>query len=321
MRPGPPLCDLLGIEVPVLGAPMAGVAGGALAAAVSRAGGLGLIGGGYGDAEWLGAELDEAGDAAVGVGFITWRLAARPAVLALALERKPRAVLLSFGDIAPFAREVHGAGARLIAQVQSVRQALEARDAGADVIVAQGMEAGGHAGTRATLPLVPAVVDAVTPLPVVAAGGIADGRGMAAAMMLGAAGVMLGSRLYATAESLAHANAKRAAVAASGDDTTRCDVFDRLRGYDWPSGYALRTLDNALTRGARSAGSLDEAGLAAARRAFTRAVEAGDVSQAPVIVGEGVDLVFDVPPAGEVVARIVADAAARLAGAARLLRD
>lgn len=321
MRPDSPLCDLLGIEVPVLGAPMAGVAGGALAAAVSRAGGLGLIGGGYGDAEWLGAELDEAGDAAVGVGFITWRLAARPAVLALALERGPRAVLLSFGDIAPFVREVHGAGARLIAQVQSVRQALEARDAGADVIVAQGMEAGGHAGMRATLPLVPAVVDAVGPLPVVAAGGIADGRGMAAALMLGAAGVMLGSRLYATAESLAHANAKRAAVEARGDETTRSDVFDRLRGYDWPPGYALRTLDNALTRGARSAGGVDEAGLAAMRRAFARAVDAGDVSQAPVIVGEGVDLVCDVPPAGEVVARIVADAARRLGGAARLLRE
>lgn len=312
-----PLLDVLGIACPVLGAPMANVAGGALAAAVSRAGGLGFVGGGYGDPEWLGAELDEAGDARIGVGFITWRLAERRAALSLALERAPAAVLLSFGDVSPFAAQVHDAGARLLVQVQSVAQARAALDAGADVVVAQGAEAGGHAGERATLPLVPAVVDAADGVPVVAAGGIADGRGIAAALMLGAAGVMLGSRLYATAESLAHPNAKRAALAADGDDTTRSDVFDRLRGYAWPPGYALRTLDNATTRAARAGTDV----AAIDRSAFERAVAAGDVERAPVIVGEAADLIGDLPAAAELVSRLLADAAARLRAAPGFLGD
>ena len=124
-----------------------GTGWGALAAAVSRAGGLGLIGGGYGDPEWLGAELACAGDARIGVGFITWRLDARVALLDMALEHGVAAVLLSFGEVAPYAERVHAAGALLIAQVQSLAQARAALGAGADVIVAQGGEAGGHAGT------------------------------------------------------------------------------------------------------------------------------------------------------------------------------
>ena len=224
------LTRLLQIEHPLLCAPMAGVSGGALAGAVSAAGGLGLVGGGYCDPEWLGAELDQAGTARVGVGFIGWRLAQVPAVLDLVLARQPVAVLISFHELDPWAGRIRAAGARLIAQVQSVAQARAAQAAGADIIVAQGSEAGGHAGMRATLPLVPAVVDAVAPLPVIAAGGIADGRGVAAAMMLGAQGAMLGSRFYATRESLAHAALREAALAASGDDTVRSPGFDRLRG-------------------------------------------------------------------------------------------
>ena len=308
-----PLCELLGIRHPLLLAPMAGVAGGALAAAISRAGGLGIIGGGYGDPEWLGAELARAGDARVGVGFITWRLDACVGLLDMALEHGVAAVLLSFGEVAPYAARVHDAGARLIAQVQSVAQAHAALAAGADVIVAQGGEAGGHAGQRATLPLVPAVVDIAGTCPVVAAGGIADGRGLAAALVLGAQGAMLGSRFYASAESLAGSAARARVLEAGGDETVRSPVFDALRGWEWPAGYALRTLANETT--ARHAADPDgfAAALASERDRYARAQALGDVAQAAVIVGEAADLLHDAPPAATLVRRIVGEAAAALA--------
>ncbi|MEQ9058901.1 MAG: nitronate monooxygenase [Gammaproteobacteria bacterium] len=307
-----PLCTLLGIRYPVLSAPMAGVAGGALAAAVSRAGGLGLIGGGYGDPEWLGAELAQAGGVRIGVGFITWRLAACPALLDRALEHGVAAILLSFGDVAPWAARVHAAGVRVIAQVQTLTQALAALDAGADVIVAQGGEAGGHGGRRATLPLVPAIVDVAGAHPVVAAGGIGDGRGIAAALVLGAHGAMLGSRFYVSAESLASAAARRAALAAGGDDTEQGAVFDLLRGWAWPPGYALRTLRNATTRRYAADPAAFAARLASERVTFERAVEDGDVDVAPVIVGEAADLLHDAPPAAEIVTRLVDETLAAL---------
>ena len=313
------LRGVLGIEQPLLLAPMAYVAGGRLAAAVSAAGGLGLIGGGYGDPEWVGAELDAAGSAAIGIGFITWRLAHNPLVLDLALERSPRAVLLSFGDISPYVARIKSAGARVIAQVQTVAHALAARDAGADVLVAQGAEAGGHAGERSTFPLVPAVVDAVAPLPVVAAGGIADGRGLAAALMLGAGGAMLGSRFYATREALASAPAKQVLVGASGDDTVRGAIFDRLRGWDWPPAYSLRTLANDMT--ARWPG--EAAGLAGSltqeQSTFQSAVAAADTRIAPVVAGEAADLIRDLPGASELVERIMQDARRLLAQSVALL--
>ena len=155
------LKELFGIEHPILLAPMGNVSGGALAAAVSNAGGLGLIGAGYGDADWLDREFQNAGEARIGVGFITWALARNPALLALALAYEPEAVMFSFGDCTPFLPAVREAGAKIICQVQTLAQALDAAAADADLIVAQGTEAGGHGGTRSTLTLVPAVVDAV----------------------------------------------------------------------------------------------------------------------------------------------------------------
>src|SRR5215475_8762221 len=168
--------ELLGIEHPILLAPMDVVASGKLASAVSAAGGLGLIGGGYGDADWLRCEFDAAGNTRVGCGFITWSLAKQPELLTLALHRRPAAVMLSFGDVAPFAALIRESGSKLICQVQSLAQAKEAAACGADVIVAQGTEAGGHGASRGTITLVPEIVDALPNIPVVAAGGIADGR-------------------------------------------------------------------------------------------------------------------------------------------------
>jgi nitronate monooxygenase len=180
-----PLCSLLDIVHPVLLAPMAGIAGGSLAAAVSGAGGLGLIGGGYGDREWLERQFEAAGNARVGVGFITWSLTRNPVLLDMVLERKPAAIFLSFGDPRPYVENVKASGAKLLIQVQTMAEAMIAKNLGADVIIAQGTEAGHGRTDRAIFPLVPAVVDAVGPTPVLAAGGVSDGRQLAAALLLG----------------------------------------------------------------------------------------------------------------------------------------
>ena len=307
-----PLTALLGIEHPVISAPMAGVAGGALAGAVSQAGGLGLIGGGYIDDAWIEREWSAAGNARVGIGFITWRLDGAPAALDAALAHRPAAVMLSFGDPAPYIPRIHAAGALAICQVQTVEAARQAADAGADLIVAQGADAGGHGASRGTFALVPAAVDAVAPVPVIAAGGVGDGRGLAAALAMGAAGVLVGSRFYASVEAQARDGAKARAAAASGDHTVQSGVFDRVRGFDWPAPFRLRTLRNRFTerwhgREAAMDGTLD-----AIRADYGRAVEAGDLDEAAVVVGEAADLIRDVPPAGELVRRMVAEAEAAL---------
>jgi nitronate monooxygenase len=159
------LTELLGLEHPVVLAPMPNIAGGRLAAAVSRAGGLGLIGGGYADPPWLDREFAQAGDAAVGVGFVSWALADQPTVFAQVLARKPRAVMLSFGDPFPFLAQAKQAGIPVLMQVHTLNAARVAADAGADMIVVQGTESGGHGGTRTTMGLVPAAVDLVAPRP------------------------------------------------------------------------------------------------------------------------------------------------------------
>jgi nitronate monooxygenase len=201
----------LALRYPIALAPMGGAAGGALAAAVSNGGGLGLVGGGRGGREWLRRELalvTERTTRPWGVGFLTWAI--DDDTVSRALEYQPAAVMLSFGDPSPFAERVRAAGARLIVQVTSLDEAKRALEVGADVIVAQGAEAGGHGGLRATLPFVPAVVDLATPTPVLAAGGIADGRGVAAALVLGAAGALIGTRFQASHEALVPAHVVKA---------------------------------------------------------------------------------------------------------------
>ena len=130
----------LDLQIPLLSAPMAFASGGALAAAVSRAGGLGLIGGGYGDALWIDEQFAAAAGARVGVGFITWSLSQSPALLTRALVHRPVAVMLSFGDPRPFADEIHAAGARLVCQCQNLGHVRDALEAKADIVVAQGAE-------------------------------------------------------------------------------------------------------------------------------------------------------------------------------------
>jgi len=241
------LTELLRVEHPILLAPMDVVADGKLAATVSRAGGFGIIGGGYGNEAWLARELDAAGDARVGVGFITWSMAKNPRLLDIALERKPAAIMLSFGDVKPHVDKVKRAGALMICQIQTVEQAKDAVANGADALVAQGAEGGGHGVSRGTFALVPAVVDAARGVPVAAAGGVADGRGLAAALMLGADGVMVGTRFYATQEAMGPLAAKERIVAASGDKTIRSILFDIARRNVWPAPYTGRVLRNEFS--------------------------------------------------------------------------
>ena len=314
---------LLGITHPVILAPMGGVAGGRLAAAVTDAGGLGIIGGGYGNPsigyggrDFMDEQFRAAGNARIGVGYITWALAQYPDLLDQALDHKPVAFFLSFGEEAQFARPIKAAGSLLICQVQDVEGARRVVDVGADIIVAQGTEAGGHGKQRrSTLALVPAVVDAVGSTPVVAAGGIADGRGLAATLMLGAAGVLVGTRFWATPEALGSQNAKDLLIQATGDDTLRTRVFDIVRELDWPQGYSGRAIANDFT--ARWHGN--EAGLArsleAERDAYWAAARSADVSKAVVFAGEGLDVIRDIKPARTIVHEMVAEAETLLRGA------
>jgi nitronate monooxygenase len=308
------LTQTLGIEHPVLLAPMDLVSGGRLAGAVSQAGGLGMLGGGYGDGEWIEQEWARAGNARIGCGFITWSLAKHPGLLDAALARQPAAVMLSFGDPRPFAPAIRAAGSLLICQVQTVAQAREALDAGADVIVAQGTEAGGHGLTEPLFTLLPQVVDACPDTPVVAAGGIADGRGLAAAMMLGAEGVLMGTRFYASQEADGHPDAKRRILEAAGGQTVRSIVFDLSRRNRWPTPYTGRLLRNAHLE--RWLGHEDEleAGAEDVGRDYAEARTRGDFDVAGVIAGEACALIHDIPPAAEIVTRIVAAAERLLTG-------
>jgi nitronate monooxygenase len=327
MRIVTPLTRQLEIEHPVVLAAMDLVADGRLAATVSAAGGFGFIGAGYGDEAWLRRELDAFDALAAtpaarryGVGFITWSLAKQPQLLDLALERRPRAVWLSFGDPAPFVDPIKRAGALLVCQVQTVAMAKDAVAKGADLIVAQGAEAGGHGISRGTIGLVPAVVDAVGPdVPVIAAGGIADGRGLAAALMLGAAGVSMGTRFYATAEAAGSPAAKRRIVEASGDDTVRSIVFDLSRDNVWPAPYTGHCLRNAHAE--RWLGRELELMQRKAEEVprYLAARRAGDYDTAAVIAGESADLVRDVPAAAALIERTMAEAVALLSGASRWL--
>ncbi|MDZ7710268.1 MAG: nitronate monooxygenase [Roseovarius sp.] len=245
------LTEAFGLTHPIVSAPMAQAAGGRLAAAVSHAGGLGLIGGGYGDADWIDGAFAEAGNARVGCGFITWKMAENPGVLDKVLARDPAALCLSFGDPAPFAARIHDAGVPLIVQVQTLRDAQRAAECGARVIVAQGSEAGGHGERRGTITLVPEVADWLAghspDVLLLAAGGIADGRGLAAALMLGADGVLIGSRLWASREAQVSEAMTDAAIAATGDETIRSTVMDAARGLRWPARYTARVLRNPIT--------------------------------------------------------------------------
>jgi nitronate monooxygenase len=313
------LTDLLGIKHPILLAPMDVISGARLVSAVSLAGGFGILGGGYGDKAWLQSELKKLTAAPkkfpFGVGFITWSLAKQPELLDVALEASPTAIMLSFGDPAASGKKAKAAGALLICQVQSEEMAKQALDAGADVLVAQGTEAGGHGASRTVMDIVPAVVDlAAGRVPVVAAGGIADGRGCAASLMLGASGVLLGTRFYASQEADGHEEAKKRICAATGDETIRGIIFDISRRNVWPEPFNGRCLVNDHVRQWRGREVELMQKIGTIGPAYEQAKSAGNFDVAAVIAGEAVGLIHDIPPAAEIVQRLVTQTQSILAG-------
>ena len=312
-----PLTSLLGIRHPVLSAPMAIIAGSRLVAAVGQAGGFGILGGGYGEKEWLEQETAKLQKSSVpfGVGFITWSMARKPELLDIALQAKPRAIMLSFGDPKPFGPRIKAAGSLLICQVQTEDMAKQALDAGADILIAQGTEAGGHGASRTTLDIVPAIVDfAAGQVPVVAAGGIADGRGLAAMIVMGASGVLLGTRFYASVECDGADEAKKRICAATAGDTVRGMIFDISRKIWWPAPFTARTLVNDHSR--RWIGRETELvhNVEAVASEYTVQRDAGNYDVAAVFAGGAAGLIHDIPPAGEIVERIVSEADQILSG-------
>ncbi|MEM9311928.1 MAG: nitronate monooxygenase [Pseudomonadota bacterium] len=316
-----------GLTTPIALAPMAAASGGELAAASAKAGALGLIGGGYGELDWTQEQhsiaaqalsTDPQASARLGCGFITWKMAQDRSALDFVLEREtpPTALMLSFGDPTLFARDITARGIPLICQIQTMAQLPQAVDAGASVIVAQGAEAGGHGMNafdgRSTFTFVPEIADwlaANAPhVDLLAAGGVADGRGLAAALTLGAGGALIGTRLWATKESLAADKAIAEAVQASGDDTVRSAVFDVLREKNWPEEYDFRALRNVIHR--QWEDRMDElrADPTAAIADYKEGAAKQDYSRAHVTVGEGTGLVGNCLSAGDVIAQITAEA-------------
>ncbi len=318
------LTDKLGIEHPVLLAPMNVFAGGKLAAAVSDAGGLGLIGGGYGDADWLEREFAAAGRSRVGCGFITWSMARDPGLLEQALSKKPAALMLSFGAVEPHASRIKAKGVPLICQVQAMKHAREAVDAGADIIVAEGCEAGGHSGLRGTFTLVPEVADYLakrSPNTVlVAAGGVGDGRGLAASLMLGADGVLVGTRFVASRESETPESFREAIIRADGDATVKSRSVDVARKRFWPDpDFVIRVLRNRFVDKWHGRESEMEKVIDAEYEKFRSAFAAGDAENCGVLLGEVSGIIHDAPPAAQVIADMVAGACKVLGSSSRFV--
>lgn len=306
-----PLCTLLGIERPILNASMAGTATGELAAAVSEAGGFGMIGGTTPNgAAWLREQIRIARSLTArpfGVGFIS-SFPETAELAQVALDEGVAAINHSFTDPTPFVEATHAAGAKLFVQVQSLALAIRAAEAGADVIIAQGGEAGGHAGAIGTFALLPAVVDAVAPIPVVAAGGVADGRGLAAALLLGAQGAWMGTRFVASDEWGGGAWEQDAVIAATSDDTVQTRLYDLVAERPFPRENPDRMLRNAFI----DRWNAREEEIPAHRQELAAEIAAGseraDLTVAGISAGVASGLVTSKRPAGEIVRGIVQEA-------------
>jgi nitronate monooxygenase len=308
------------LDVPVFGAPMAGVAGGELARAVSLGGGLGMLGvGSETPVDWIGeqARTPAEADVSFGIGLMAWALERRRVLLTAAIAAEPVLVSVSFGDPGPFVGPLHDAGIAVATAVNSLADLDRAHDAGVDIVVAQGTEAGGHTGQRATLPLLQEVLGA-TDRPVLAAGGVATGAGLAAVLVAGAAGAWIGTPFLSCSEATNSAAARERVRGASGDRTVLTSAFDIALGLPWPARWPGRALANEFTEA--WGGREDELRSdPAAAEQVRRARAEGDLEHAPLYAGESVGLVSAEESATDVVRRLAADAVRALERAPRLL--
>ncbi|MFE6925304.1 NAD(P)H-dependent flavin oxidoreductase [Nocardia sp. NPDC057663] len=300
----------IGLRVPVVNAPMGGAAGGRLAAAVTAAGGLGMIGmGSAGSVAALERELAAAGGTASGIGLVDWVRQRETGLLEAAIAAEPRILSISFGTDFSWVPVVQAAGILAVTQVYDVPGAHRAQDAGIDVLVARGSEGGGHGADRlALLPLLDAVLDIAT-VPVLAAGGIGSGRTLAAVLAAGAAGAWLGTCLAAAEESLVPENARRAMLAADSTHTVVTTAFDKVLDLPWPPIYPARVLRNDVTDPWLRP-EFDESRPSA--EVLRAAIESDDVTIAPVDAGQGVGLITHIEPAAAIIDRLCHDAAVLL---------
>ena len=306
------VCERLGITHPVVLGGMASVTAPDLAVAVSEAGGMGGVGGSYIDGarvRELAGYIRARTDKPFAINFLLFienedafaaALDCRPAVMAFAWPNGGQ-------DLQPNFDRAREAGCHIMFTASSVHDAKRAAEAGADVIVAQGTEGGGHVGWTAASVLVPMVVDAVAPIPVLASGGIADGRGLAAALAYGADGVLLGTRFLATVESPLHANFKQAILDSDGHDTVLTEVPDIVGARVWPGAMARARRNRFIDRWSGREWALRQH-QAAANAELREAQKRGDADEASLLIGQDAGLIDDLPPAGELISRMVAQA-------------
>lgn len=308
-----PLCDLLGVEVPIGNAGMGGGhAMAPLAAAVAEAGGLGGLGGVYRDGpEFLRFQIRatrELTSRPFSVNLWCFLLDNIPQFLDVCIEERVPSVTLSFGDPGTHAKRVKDAGILTLHQVQTVAGARAAVAAGVDLIIAQGTEGGGHTGRVATMALVPQVVDVAGGIPVLAAGGIADGRGLVAALALGAQGVIMGTRFVMASEAAPPAAAQRDHIlAATADDTLFTDVFDVVDGMRWPEGISGRTIATPFAREWHGREDELRAQLDAIRGESDVPGEAPSRAQS-AYAGQSAGLITDVKPAARIIEDVLREA-------------
>lgn len=316
-----PACDLLGIQHPIVQAGMGPFgSGAALAAAVSNAGALGTLGGSARPVEDLRAQvllLKESTDRPFAVNFTQPWLQQHPDSMDAVLGIGVPVVSLALGDPGPLPQRVHDAGALFIQQVHTIEQALLAAERGVDVIIAQGTEAGGFGGTIGMAALVPQVVDAVSPLPVLAAGGIADGRGLAAALVLGAQGANIGTRFLASAEASISDAWKQAILAAGPSSSVKAPLWDQI--FPKPGNGAFDVVPRALETEFIRKWQADPAGAEAhaseLQQEVMDGIQQGRMERFVPFGGQSAGLIHEILPAAEIVSRLVEDASGALVAA------
>jgi nitronate monooxygenase len=296
------LTERFGLGVPVVGAPMANVSGGKLTAAISAAGGLGMLGAGSAvTADWIRTEgsIAAASGKPYGVGLMAWSVRERPEHLEAVLELKPALVSLSFGDYSPYIEPLQKAGIVVATQAGTAADARDAIDAGVDVIVARGAEAGGHGRNAvATLPLLQAILE-LTELPVLAGGGISGPRGLAAVLAAGAAGAWIGTAFLTCQEALTSEPVRRRVIAADETDTVYGTVFDAASRAGWPDEFGGRALRNTYFdtwQGREDELKTDDAG----HTDYVEGTRAADPARASIYAGQGVGSLTGQPTAAEV---------------------
>jgi len=315
------LTELLGIRFPIINAPMTPQAGGALAGAVSDAGGLGMLGFDEDEsAEQIRQQiaiLKNRSTPNFGIGLVAWVLKKRPELLQIAIDAKPKLVSISFGDASPWVPALHDAGIQVSCQIQSRRWAQVAFDAGVDVLVSQGTEAGGHTGVVGTLPLLQIVLD-MTDKPVIAAGGIATGRGVAAVLAAGACGAWVGTPFLLAKESRTTAEAQERIAASDETRTLLTSVYDRVQGKAWPKEFRGRALRNQFVEKwhEHEDEMLADANVVAE---FKAAKASRDFTTANIYAGQSVGMLHGLRSAREIVEQLTAEAADRLTEVCGLL--